>query len=61
MTEPTIDKKARDMTPEGYKAKLAELRRGPPPPPVTLPERHARDLSESERREWLQAHRRKFQ
>ena len=52
MTEPTIDttKKARDMTPEEYKARLAELRRGPPPQPVTLPEqKHARDMTPEER------------
>jgi ribosomal protein L29 len=51
MTEPTIDtpKHARAMTPEEYKARLAELRRGPPPQPVTLPEqKHARDLSPEE-------------
>jgi ribosomal protein L29 len=43
-------KHARDMTPEEREAKLAELRRGAPPPPVTLPEqKHARDMTEAER------------
>jgi hypothetical protein len=60
MTEPTIDKKARDMTPEEYKARLAELRRGSPPQPVPLPEKHARDMSDQEKSEWLAEHRRKF-
>jgi len=54
-------KKARDMTTEEYKAKLAELRRGPPPQPVPLPEKHARELTESERSEWLREHKRRFQ
>ena len=50
MTESTIDtKKARDMTTEEYKARLAELRRGAPPQPVTIQDqRHARDLSPAE-------------
>jgi ribosomal protein L29 len=47
---PPADKRARAMTPEEYKARLAELRRGPPPQPVTLPEqRHARDMTPEER------------
>ena len=61
MTEPTIDKKARDMTPEEYKARLAELKRGAPPQPaVTLPEKHARDMSDAEKSEWLAEHRRRW-
>jgi hypothetical protein len=60
MTEPKL---AKNMSPEEYKAKLAELRRGPPPkpvPPPVDPTKHARDLSAEERAEWLQAHKRKF-
>jgi ribosomal protein L29 len=54
-------KHARDMTPGEREAKLAELRRGPPArPDVPLPEKHARDLSESERQEWLSAHKKRF-
>jgi hypothetical protein len=55
-------KHARDMTPGERQAKLAELKRGPPPQPaVTLPEKHARELTESERSEWLPEHKRRFQ
>ena len=64
MTEPTIDttKHARDMSPAEYEAKLAELRRSPPPkpPPVETPTLTAKDMSEYERAEWLAEHRRKF-
>jgi hypothetical protein len=39
-------KHARDMTPGERQAFLAELRRGPPPQPVTLPEqKHARVMT----------------
>ena len=64
MTEPTIDtKKARDMTPEEYKARLAELRRGAPlqPLPVETPTRSAKDMSEKERAEWLANYKRGLQ
>jgi hypothetical protein len=56
-------KHARDMTPEEYTAKLAELRRGSPPrPDVPLPtDKRAKDLSESERQEWLKNYRKRIQ
>jgi hypothetical protein len=61
MTEP---KHARDMTADEYAATLSKLRRGPataaPPQPVDQPERTAKTMSEQERAEWLQNHRRKF-
>jgi len=72
MTEPiNTSKHARDMTTEEYKAKLAELKRGAPPQPAKqsanservpnfeLPEKHARDMSDAEKSEWLAEHRRK--
>jgi hypothetical protein len=57
MTEPKL---AKNMSPEEYKAKLAELRRGPPPQPlpVETPTRSAKDMSEHERSEWLANYRR---
>jgi hypothetical protein len=67
MTEPTplppTDKLARDMNDQEKRAFLEACRKldaAPKPPPVETP-KHARDLSESERAEWLAAHRRKFQ
>jgi hypothetical protein len=66
MTEPTplppTDKMAKDMTEAEKQAFLAKCRKldpAPKPPPVETT-KHARDLSEQERAEWLQAHRRKF-
>jgi hypothetical protein len=54
-------KHARDMTPGEREAKLAELKRGAPPQPaVTLPEKHARDMSDQEKSEWLSAHKKRF-
>ena len=58
---PPTDKRARDMTPEEYKSKLAELRRGQPPGPPPLPEKHARDMSPEERARWMADHRRRWQ
>jgi hypothetical protein len=58
MTEP---KHAKDMSPAEYEATLSKLRRGPATAAVPLPEKHARDMSEQERAEWFQNHRRKFQ
>jgi hypothetical protein len=58
MTEPT--KKARDMDDAERAATLAAIKRGPKPDPVPLPEKHARDLSEKERSEWLSEHRRRW-
>ena len=59
MTEPN-EKRAKDSSPAEYAAKLAELKRGAPPPPVTLPEKHARDMSDQEKSEWLAEHRRRW-
>jgi hypothetical protein len=59
MTEPN-EKRAKDFSPAEYEAKLAELRRGPPPQPLPLPEKHARDMSDQEKSEWLSAHRKRF-
>ena len=53
-------KHARDMSPEEYKSKLAELRRGPPPKPVTLPEKRAAEMTDQEKSEWFSEHRKKF-
>jgi hypothetical protein len=58
MTEP---KHARDMSPQEYQAKLAELRRGQPPEPMPLPEKKANQMTEAEREIWWSEHRRKFQ
>jgi ribosomal protein L29 len=59
MTEPKL---AKNMSPAEYAAKLAELRRGPPmAPQPLLPEKHARDLSEQERAEWLSNYKRSLQ
>jgi hypothetical protein len=52
-------KHARDMTLEEYKAKLAELRRGPPPlPPADT--RSAKEMTKEEREEWLAEHKRRW-
>ena len=59
MTEPT--KRARDMDDAERAATLAAIKRGPKPDPVPLPEKHARELTESERSEWLRKHKRRFQ
>jgi hypothetical protein len=53
-------KKAKDLSPQERDQLFAELRKGPPPPPVTLQEKHARDMSDQEKSEWLAEHRRKF-
>jgi ribosomal protein L29 len=58
MTEPKL---AKNMTAEEYAATLAELRRGPPVEPLALPQKHARDLSEQERAEWLSNYKRSLQ
>jgi ribosomal protein L29 len=43
-------KKARDMNDAERAATLAAIKRGPPPPPVTIPDqRHARDMTPEER------------
>jgi hypothetical protein len=62
MTEPK-HKHARDLSPAEYAATLNKLRRGQPtaPQPVDTPQRSAKDMSEREREEWFQEHRRKFQ
>jgi len=61
MTEPNEkQKRAKDFSPAEYQAKLAELKRLAPPQSVTLPEKHARDMSDQEKSEWLAEHRRKF-
>jgi hypothetical protein len=60
MTEPN-EKRAKDFSPAEYEAKLAELRRGSPMAPQPSPEKHARDMTERERAEWLRDHKRKFQ
>jgi hypothetical protein len=55
------EKRAKDFSPAEYEAKLAELKRGAPPQPaVTLPEKHARDMSDQEKSEWLSAHKKRF-
>jgi ribosomal protein L29 len=50
MTTELNEKRAKDFSPAEYEAKLAELKRGAPPPmstPVTP--KHARDMTEAER------------
>ena len=64
MTEPIDTSKRASLMSEAEKqAFLAQCRKldaAPKPPPVETP-KHARDLSESERAEWLRDHKRKFQ
>jgi ribosomal protein L29 len=49
MTEPN-EKRAKDFSPAEYQAKLAELKRGAPPPkPDPGTPKHARDMTEAER------------
>jgi hypothetical protein len=50
------------MTEAKAAARLAEIKRGPRPEPEPLPlGKHARELSEAERAEWLREHIRRFQ
>jgi hypothetical protein len=59
MTEST-PKHARDMTPEEYATALSKLRRGPATAAAPLPTKHARELTEAERAEWLRDYKRKL-
>jgi hypothetical protein len=59
MTEPTIDKKARDMTPEEYKARLAELRRGPKPEPMPI-DKMAKEMTAAEQASFIKELKKRF-
>jgi hypothetical protein len=57
----TTTKHVREMTEAEAAAKLAELKRGTMPEPEPLPlGKHASELSETERAEWLREHIRRF-
>jgi hypothetical protein len=55
------EKHVSEMTEAEAAARLAEIKRGPKPEPVPLPlGKHAKELSEAERDEWLREHRKRF-
>jgi hypothetical protein len=56
MTNISEQRHARDMTPEQYKAKLAELKRDPPPEPMPPLDKEA---SQQVRDNWLREYRRR--
>jgi len=57
MTEPKL---AKDMSPAEYKAKLAELRRSPPPLQPVDTTRSARDMTKEQREQFLKEHARRW-
>jgi hypothetical protein len=64
MTEPiNTSKRAANMTESERQAFLQQCRKldAAPKSPLVETPKHARDLSESERAEWLRDHKRKFQ
>jgi hypothetical protein len=52
-------KSARDLPPDQRAAILAEIKKGPPLPPLRLPA-HARDMNDAARQEWLNEYRRRL-
>ena len=61
MSEAPADqpKKAKDMNPDERAAALQSIKRGPPPVPVETTKR-ATEMTELERQEYLQEHRKRF-
>ncbi|PAY05449.1 hypothetical protein CK489_29130 [Bradyrhizobium sp. UFLA03-84] len=54
-----LTKQAKDLPPEAAEALLADLKRGARPGP-TPTDRKAAEMTAGEQREWLAAHRRRF-